>query len=291
MNHFILFLNFISLFSGISAFFSVMFIYIRVKRTAVLFYSLCLVSLFMMIFGLTIRHYLKMNSIIESEFLHLLYFCFAKGGLVSLILLIPFFINQFFNIKISSLKTAIFVLNGLVACVLAIFRYIDMDNEFIVLILDMQLLGVFIYMLVIGIINIKKVESILFKKTLIIFIIISILFIPAFTPLHYMAGTFFAFFYIILSIFSIVISFVFFNRMPFYLNFKITDSFMKHFNLTEREIEIIDLIIKGFNNNDIADKLFISSKTVKNHITNIYQKTNTKNRIQLFNIINTSRYN
>jgi DNA-binding NarL/FixJ family response regulator len=43
-------------------------------------------------------------------------------------------------------------------------------------------------------------------------------------------------------------------------------------SLTEREREVMGLITRGHSNRAIADELFISEKTVKNHIRNIYEK-------------------
>lgn len=51
--------------------------------------------------------------------------------------------------------------------------------------------------------------------------------------------------------------------------------------LTKSESSIIELITKGMSNSDIADKLSVSDKTVKAHITNIFTKVNVKNRYQL----------
>jgi DNA-binding NarL/FixJ family response regulator len=42
--------------------------------------------------------------------------------------------------------------------------------------------------------------------------------------------------------------------------------------LTEREREVMGLITRGHSNRAIADELYISEKTVKNHIRNIYEK-------------------
>jgi DNA-binding CsgD family transcriptional regulator len=61
--------------------------------------------------------------------------------------------------------------------------------------------------------------------------------------------------------------------------------FFKEFKITEREQSIIGLMLKGKTNDEIGDELFISTKTVKNNISNIYQKTKVKNRIQLTNLV------
>ena len=55
--------------------------------------------------------------------------------------------------------------------------------------------------------------------------------------------------------------------------------------ISEREREIIRLVALGLGNREIGKKLFISPKTVKNHITSIYAKTGARNRVQLANLI------
>lgn len=51
--------------------------------------------------------------------------------------------------------------------------------------------------------------------------------------------------------------------------------------ISKREKEILSLICRGFSNNEIAEELFISPKTVDNHRTNLLSKTNTKNAANL----------
>lgn len=48
--------------------------------------------------------------------------------------------------------------------------------------------------------------------------------------------------------------------------------------LSQREIEVLDLIKSGLSNKEIADKLFISLSTVKTHINNIYKILEVKSR-------------
>ncbi|AAM24882.1 MAG: Response regulators consisting of a CheY-like receiver domain and a HTH DNA-binding domain [Caldanaerobacter subterraneus] len=50
--------------------------------------------------------------------------------------------------------------------------------------------------------------------------------------------------------------------------------------LTPREIEILKLLSQGYSNKEIAQKLFLSEKTVKNHVYNIFRKLGVKDRTQ-----------
>lgn len=54
-------------------------------------------------------------------------------------------------------------------------------------------------------------------------------------------------------------------------------------DLSEREIEIIDLVARGLTNQEIASELTISKRTVDNHVSNILTKTGAKNRVALLN--------
>ncbi|MGI6669501.1 MAG: response regulator [Acetivibrionales bacterium] len=51
-------------------------------------------------------------------------------------------------------------------------------------------------------------------------------------------------------------------------------------NLTPREIEVLQLIAEGMINKEIARQLYISEKTVKNHVSNIFRKLNVSDRTQ-----------
>jgi filamentous hemagglutinin family protein len=51
-------------------------------------------------------------------------------------------------------------------------------------------------------------------------------------------------------------------------------------DLTDREREVLELIAQGINNQEIANRLVISSKTVSNHISNIFGKLQVLDRAQ-----------
>jgi DNA-binding NarL/FixJ family response regulator len=53
------------------------------------------------------------------------------------------------------------------------------------------------------------------------------------------------------------------------------------FGLTTRELEIVSTVVAGYPNADIAEKFAISVKTVKHHLTNVFQKLGVANRLEL----------
>ena len=55
--------------------------------------------------------------------------------------------------------------------------------------------------------------------------------------------------------------------------------------LTKREKEVSELSVKGFNRNEIANKLFVSPETIKKHFQNAFKKLKVKNKIQALNKI------
>jgi two-component system, NarL family, nitrate/nitrite response regulator NarL len=74
-----------------------------------------------------------------------------------------------------------------------------------------------------------------------------------------------------------------------YVSPEITKIIMTEFNqpeekselLTERELEILRLIAKEYSNKQMAEKLFISERTVETHRKNIFRKTNTNTLVGL----------
>jgi DNA-binding NarL/FixJ family response regulator len=52
-------------------------------------------------------------------------------------------------------------------------------------------------------------------------------------------------------------------------------------SLSDRELQILELVASGLTNQDIAQRLEISKRTVDNHISNILTKTKTDNRVEL----------
>ncbi len=63
------------------------------------------------------------------------------------------------------------------------------------------------------------------------------------------------------------------------------EDFIRRHEISSREADIIAGICNGLSNQEIADKLFISLQTVKDHTSRIYSKTNARNRMQLMTMV------
>jgi LuxR family transcriptional regulator, positive regulator of biofilm formation len=57
--------------------------------------------------------------------------------------------------------------------------------------------------------------------------------------------------------------------------------FLKSKGLTPKQIEVCELVAKGLNNKEVANQLFIKEKSVKYHLTAIYEALAVKSRVQM----------
>jgi DNA-binding NarL/FixJ family response regulator len=60
---------------------------------------------------------------------------------------------------------------------------------------------------------------------------------------------------------------------------------LEEFNLSKREKELLNLLSAGYRNKEIADKLCISTHTVRTHIYHIYEKLHVQSRVEALNKI------
>jgi two-component system nitrate/nitrite response regulator NarL len=60
-----------------------------------------------------------------------------------------------------------------------------------------------------------------------------------------------------------------------------TRSTQAQFCITHREMEILEAVVAGCTNKEIASRLLLSVETVKHHVTNIFNKTGASNRLEL----------
>lgn len=91
---------------------------------------------------------------------------------------------------------------------------------------------------------------------------------------------------------TFVIFFMLYNRLympapqPLPSQEERLNAFIQKYELSSREIEVLNLIREGASNGEISAKLFISENTVKFHVRNILKKTGCSNRTELITALN-----
>jgi NarL family two-component system response regulator LiaR len=63
-------------------------------------------------------------------------------------------------------------------------------------------------------------------------------------------------------------------------DFILNESECARLNISKRELEVLELMASGFSNNEIADKLFLSTNTIKTHAANLFEKLDVRRRTQ-----------
>lgn len=136
-----------------------------------------------------------------------------------------------------------------------------------------------------------KLSSLIIINTLALLPIVLIMFIFLFFKFYSLTHGFFVIFFLIgiaVIVGCIAAQYLFiksfFNRVevePIDNDEIVPSSFIYNYEITNREREVLELLCYGLTNKEIAEEMDISFKTVKNHLYNIFRKTQVTNRSQL----------
>ena len=64
------------------------------------------------------------------------------------------------------------------------------------------------------------------------------------------------------------------------VEFEVNVNAIRALGLTERELEVLQLLSEGCSNKEVAEKLFVAPNTVKTHVLNLYKKLDVERRTQ-----------
>lgn len=287
--------SFISLFAGVASISISIFINQKYKKRVL--------ELFI---GLNVSFFLIQNSITlilyetrvekPAKFIFALSKIFDATGTSLSSLLGILFINYLLGITISKRKKwaisviSIFQFVAILICGL----YNILHLEYIV---KISILSVIFYEILITIANYKRIGNKDLKKAVNIFAIISIVFLPLFVfesirlyvpllrDIVILKTLSLPLYFLIVNVFLLIFASRYFNSPNFIENNKLTEFFIKNYSITEQETNVIELLLTGLTYKQIAEKLYISNKTVDNHVQNIYRKLEVTSKIQLFNLV------
>ncbi len=63
-------------------------------------------------------------------------------------------------------------------------------------------------------------------------------------------------------------------------DFEQNEKAIRYLKISERELEVLELVAKGLSNKQISEKLFVSVNTTKTHLSHLYEKLDVKRRTQ-----------
>lgn len=286
----------ISLFAGVSSISISCFIYNSNKKKALKLFIALSLSFFAIQNSVTLGLYSK-YVIQVSSFIPFLYNLLDFVGTSFSSLLGLFFINYLFGLDITNIKKKIFIsIFALQFTGIAIYYLFDTHYIF-KFIIHASIVAVIVYELYIGLKNYKQVVNKDLKQAIKSFILITIIFLPfiiieSYKPyiqliknIELLKIAALPSYFLTINIFNLIFVLKYFNTPSFIANNKLTDYFKQKYDITEKQSEIIELIIEGLTYKQIAEKLFISPKTVDNHIQNIYKKLNVNSKMQLSHFI------
>lgn len=286
----------ISLFTGVSSISISCFIYNIHPKKSLKFFTALNFSFFIIQNAITLRLYSK-YVIDVSTFIPVLYKLLDLIGTSFSSLFGLFFINYLFGIDITRFKKKIFIFIFVFQFTGIAIYYLFDTHYLFKLIVRASIIAVIVYELFVGLKNYKHIINKNLKHAVKYFLLITIIFLPfivleSYKPYIQLIRNMdilkiiaLPLYFLTINALNIIFVLNYFNTPSFISNNKLTDYFKQKYNITEKQSEIIELILEGVTYKQIAEKLFISPKTVDNHIQSIYKKLNVNSKMQLSNFI------
>ena len=286
----------ISLFIGVAAISISSFIYISNQKRMLRFFIGLNISFFLIQNAITLSIYATNVGKLDS-FITIASKCLDMLGTSFSSLFGILLINVLLGKEITKIKKIVvgvvfaFQLIGISVC--------NVNNQFVTLkyVIKLSIILVIIYEILMIILNYRKIGNKELKRAIKVFTMITIIFFPllifeavrAYIPwlknVVLLKMLSLPTFFIAINIYALMFANKYFNSPPYIEKNRLTDFFIHKFNITGKEIEVIELLLEGFTYKQIAEKLFIANKTVDNHVQNIYKKLEVTSKIQLSNLI------
>ncbi len=269
----------------------------RYRKTVIRWYGLFLLSLYAILLSFLIRQYGEVAGLAGSRALENgLWILQAAGGL-TFIFTAPFFYHALLGLPFRrGLRFAFLAVDALVVLAAGIDLALPGRPEAVAVLVG-SLFGMIAYGLVLIAVKLPGLGDRVLRRALALFLGLTLFFFPwmlvdvllGLTPLlasfRFLDGLTQPLYFLLLNGLTVVFGLRYLNRPAYAEGDRLTDYFVAAFGVTEREREIIGRLLEGEGVKEVADALFISAKTVENHVYNIYQKLGVRSRVQLYQLI------
>lgn len=308
MKHFIFLFHILSFLIGFTAIILSIIAYIKYKTQIIKHYIYFIIALTIILLEQTLSSY-KIINLVDFPGLNIILNIVSYLSAGFIIYFLPLLSHEFIKKEWTSRKKTFFEVAAFIPVCSLIAYYLMTYKKVIVILSSGLLFSTILYCLVFLYLNLKNIKSDFIKNILRVFLITTVLLFPymyldtRIEQISVLSRLFpygllsVSIFYMIWSILSLYFGIRYFkyNLEKSYGDkdeqelIEISDTkeqFFEKFNITNREKEIILLLMKGYSYNQLAEELVISLTTVKTHVHNIYRKVEVKNKIELFNLIN-----
>jgi DNA-binding CsgD family transcriptional regulator len=273
--------------------------YLQYRRVVIVYYALLLVVIALILAGRMLLLYAALAAMGHDGGVALVARIIEKSAYALGVFVAPYFTCDLIGVSLTRFRKRVFGLLGAFYLAITLVELSGTDasvSDFVRLWLSVPLLfGVYLYHLVLGAVYLGRLGSRELNVALKLFFVMSVLVLPVAFLQYVRERPFLPYYaenaasFLLLSVLSIVFSFRYFNQPPYFSEDHLSEHYKKKFSVTAREADIISLLLSGSTNAEIAEKSFISPRTVESHLYNIFQKTGVRNRVQLINLIQTNR--
>ena len=297
MPHLVLALHALALAAGAAAIGQAAMIWLRYRKAVIRHYLLFQASTGTILLALAVDRYARLAGLADDPAAEaIVWILQATGGLLY-IGASPFFYHSLMGLPMRRWHLALYLVVDVLAAGSAI-AYVAAPGIIAVgVALNSLLFAMIALGLVLIAVSLGRTADPILRRALLVFLLLTVAFfplmwadsaigwLPLLAGLAPLDGLAFPLYFLALNCLSIAFGLRYLNRPAYTEGGTPTAFFLEHFGITAREAAVIGLLLEGISGKDIADRLYISAKTVENHVTNIYRKVGAKNRVQLFRLI------
>lgn len=272
----------------------------RYRKPVIRTYGYFLLSLYLILLGFLADMYASIASLDGSiEARSIVWILHAAGG-VLFIAASPSFYHSLVDLALSQAKRIVFFSIDALVCLAALANVAFPRWAPATIFLSGVLFAMIVYGLAFIAGHLGRVGEPSLRRALTVFVALTVCFFPfmlidaAMSLLPFLSVFGFLqnlaqpLYFLTLNCLTIAFGLRYLNRPAYAEKEQLTDHFVSTFGITEREREIVGLLLTGLGTKEIGAKLFISAKTADNHVTNIYRKLGVASRVQMFQLIRTN---
>jgi DNA-binding CsgD family transcriptional regulator len=295
--HLVLAFYLLAVIAGSASLAQTVMIWQRYRKLVIRRYGCFLMSLYLLVLGFLVAQYARVTALSGAAEAGTL---LLAGGSLVYIFISPYFFNSLIGRELSRPGRILFFSVDAAVCAAAAVNLAFPR----LLPVTLGLIGVLFAMVAYGIVfmaaHMRGIGEQTLRRALVIFLLLSAVFfplmlidslmdsVPFLSIFRFMENLAQPVYFLALNCLSIAFGLRYLNRPAFVERDRLTDYFISSFRITEREAEIIGLLLEGEGTKEIGGRLFISPKTAENHVSHIYQKLGVSSRVQMFQLIRTN---